>query len=86
VLPICLRLTDYPAMTASRSQSDAPSPSTPEEQSVFQRTILIALAVTACVAFQLYRTAEATGNWEGMWFSLAHTAIVAVGTVLALRR
>jgi hypothetical protein len=71
-------------MTASRTQSDAQSAT--EQQRIFQRTVLIALAVTACVAFQLYRTAEATGNWEGMWFSLAHTAIVAVGTVLALRR
>ncbi len=77
-------VTDYRAMTASRTQSDAQSAT--EQQRIFQRTVLIALAVTACVAFQLYRTAEATGNWEGMWFSLAHTAIVAVGTVLALRR
>jgi hypothetical protein len=77
-------VTDYRAMTASPTQSDAQSAT--EQQRIFQRTVLIALAVTACVAFQLYRTAEATGNWEGMWFSLAHTAIVAVGTVLALRR
>jgi len=44
----------------------------------------VAAVVTAAVAYQLYRTAENGGNYEGMWFSIAHTVIVAVGAVIAL--
>ena len=45
--------------------------------------ILIAVVVLV-VAFQLYQTASATGNFEGMWFSLVHTLLVAIGTWCAL--
>lgn len=48
--------------------------------------VVLAVGVTLAVAYQLYVTAQQTGNWEGFWFSMAHTAIVAVGTVLALRK
>jgi hypothetical protein len=40
---------------------------------------------TLLIAFQLYKIAQATGNYEGMVFSLVHTVIVAGATVLALR-
>ena len=40
---------------------------------------------TLLIAFQLYKTAQTTGNYEGMVFSLVHTVIVAGATVLALR-
>ena len=51
-----------------------------------QRTIVIVAAVvTIAVAYQLFITAQQTGNYEGMWFSLAHTVLVAVATVVALR-
>jgi hypothetical protein len=50
-----------------------------------RKVVGIACVITAAVAYKLYQTAVATGNYEGMWFSLAHTVLVAVGVVLALR-
>ena len=47
--------------------------------------MVAAVAITLVVAYQLYQVARLTGNYEGMWFSLAHTVMVAVGVVLALR-
>ena len=47
--------------------------------------MVAAVAITLVVAYQLYQVARLTGNYEGMWFSLAHTVIVACGVVLALR-
>ena len=47
--------------------------------------LFIATVVTTLVAYQLYRTAQQTGNYEGMVFSLIHTVIVAAATVIALR-
>lgn len=49
-----------------------------------RRTIAVAVVVTLAIVYQLYRTAAMTGNYEGMWFSLVHTMLVAVGTVCAL--
>jgi hypothetical protein len=46
---------------------------------------MVAVIVTIAVAYQLFITALQTGNYEGMWFSLAHTVLVAVATVIALR-
>ena len=51
----------------------------------WRRAVIFSGLVTALVAYQLYRTAASTGNYEGLWFSLLHTLIVAVGTVCALR-
>lgn len=45
---------------------------------------LVALSLTVIIAYRLLSTAQQTGNYEGMWFSLAHTVLVAVATVLAL--
>lgn len=43
------------------------------------------VAIIVCViAVQLFRTAVSTGNFEGMWFSLAHTVLVGVGALCAL--
>ncbi|MFO0417260.1 MAG: hypothetical protein ACK5Y6_08230 [Pseudomonadota bacterium] len=50
-----------------------------------RKVITVTAVVTAAVAYQLIKTASATGNHEGMWFSLAHTVLVAVGVILALR-
>lgn len=49
-----------------------------------KKAMALIVAVVLIVTFQLYRTASATGNFEGMWFSLMHTLIVAVGTWCAL--
>jgi hypothetical protein len=49
------------------------------------KCVALAIAITLVVAYQLFQTARLTGNYEGMWFSLAHTVIVAVGVVWALR-
>jgi hypothetical protein len=51
-----------------------------------RQVLLVAIAVTALVAYKLFEVASQTGNYEGMWFSLLHTLIVAAGTVVALRR
>lgn len=48
------------------------------------RVLIFAFVVTALVALQLFRTAAVTGNYEGAWFSLLHTLLVAIGVVLAL--
>jgi len=49
------------------------------------KCVALAIAITLVVAYQLFQRASVTGNYEGMWFSLAHTVIVAVGVVWALR-
>jgi hypothetical protein len=61
---------------------NAPSDSS---QAHNRQVLLVAVAVTALVAYKLLEVAQATGNYEGMWFSLFHTVLVAVATVLALR-
>jgi hypothetical protein len=45
----------------------------------------VAGLVTLSVAYQLCATALASGNLEGFYFSLAHTVIVGVAVVWALR-
>ena len=55
-------------------------------RAIVTRCVAVAVLVTLAVAYQLYSTAVSTGNFEGMWFSLAHTVLVAVGTVSALGR
>jgi hypothetical protein len=45
----------------------------------------VALAVTVVSAYKLSLVAYETGNWRGMWFSLAHVLIVAIGVTLSLR-
>jgi hypothetical protein len=70
----------------SRTQSAQAPESAPSKAEPSQRSVIIVAAiVTVAVAYQLYKTAEQTGNYEGMWFSLAHTALVAIATVVALR-
>ena len=49
-----------------------------------RKVVLVAVSVTAIVAYKLFEVASQTGNYEGMWFSLLHTVIVAAATVLAL--
>lgn len=50
-----------------------------------RKVVGIASVILVAVGYKLYETAQSTGNYEGMWFSLAHTVLVAVGVVLALR-
>jgi hypothetical protein len=45
----------------------------------------VAAAVTVVSAYRLSLVAYETGNWRGMWFSLAHVIIVAIGATLSLR-
>jgi hypothetical protein len=49
-----------------------------------KKAVILIAVVVLVVAFQLYQTASATGNFEGMWFSLVHTLLVAAGTWCAL--
>jgi hypothetical protein len=51
----------------------------------FRQIVIVAAVVFVLVAHKLSQVAIETGNFEGMWFSLAHTAIVAIGVILALR-
>lgn len=51
----------------------------------FRQVVIIAAVVFVLVAYKLSLVALETGNFEGMWFSLAHTALVVVGVILALR-
>ena len=51
-----------------------------------QRQIaVVAILVTIVVAARLVQSALETGNYEGMWFSLAHTVIVALGVIAVCR-
>lgn len=50
-----------------------------------RQVALAAIGVTALVAYKLFDVAVQTGNYEGMWFSLLHTVLVAVCVMLALR-
>jgi hypothetical protein len=52
--------------------------------SPWRKCVVAAVAITLVVAYQLYQVASLTGNYEGMWFSISHTVMVAVGVVLAL--
>jgi protein-S-isoprenylcysteine O-methyltransferase Ste14 len=45
----------------------------------------IVFLVILAVGYQLSLVASATGNYEGLWFSLAHTVLVGAGVLLALR-
>jgi len=51
-----------------------------------KKLVAIAAAITAVITLRLLQTAVGTSNFEGMWFSIAHTIIVAVGVVWALRK
>jgi len=51
----------------------------------FRQIVIIAAALFVLVAYRLSQVALETGNFEGMWFSLAHSAVVAVGVIVALR-
>ncbi len=51
----------------------------------FRQVVIVAAVVFVLIAYKLSQVALETGNFEGMWFSLAHTAIVAIGVMLALR-
>jgi hypothetical protein len=42
-------------------------------------------AVALVCAYRLSLVAYETGNWRGMWFSLAHVLVVTVGVALSLR-
>lgn len=70
-------------MSAQANQQNVSIPS-PAENS-WARVIALASIVTLAVVYQLYRTASLTGNYEGFWFSLVHTFLVAAGVVCALR-
>jgi hypothetical protein len=67
------------------AQQPAPTSAASDHNGSWMRTISITTIIAVVVAYQLYQTAERTGNYEGMWFSLLHTLLVAVGAVLALR-
>jgi hypothetical protein len=67
------------------AQQQAPTSSASHHHASWMRTISITAIITVAVAYQLYQTAARTGNYEGMWFSLLHTLLVAVGAILALR-
>jgi len=46
---------------------------------------IVAILVTLVVAARLVQCALETGNYEGMWFSLVHTVIVALGVIAVCR-
>lgn len=62
------------------SMSNA-TPSKTDRQVVFTIIGVVALCVYA-----LFFKAYEVNNWRGFWYSVAHVAIVALGTLLALRK
>ena len=63
----------------------APTMQTTELPYSFRQIVITAAVVFVLVAYRLSQVALETGNFEGMWFSLVHTAVVAVGVIVALR-
>lgn len=63
----------------------APTMQTTELPYSFRQIVIAAAVIFVLVAYKLSQTAIETGNFEGMWFSLVHTAVVAVGVIVALR-
>lgn len=51
----------------------------------FRQVVAVSVVVTLIVAVRLLQCAMQTGNYEGMWFSLAHTIVVALGVIVACR-
>jgi hypothetical protein len=56
-----------------------------ERSLVSAKVAWVAVAVTVVSAYKLSLVAYETGNWRGMWFSLTHVIIVAIGATLSLR-
>jgi hypothetical protein len=56
-----------------------------EKQRIPRSVVLVVAAVFFVCAFNLYDIALQTGNFRGMWVTLLHMVIVAVGACGALR-
>ncbi len=55
------------------------------QRKLWIRLVLTTTIITLAVSYRLFITAERTGNYEGMWFSMLHTVLVAAGALVALR-
>jgi hypothetical protein len=56
-----------------------------EKNRIPRAVVLVSTVVFLLCAYDLYDVALQTGNFRGMWVSLLHMAIVAVGACVALR-
>ncbi len=48
------------------------------------KVLLISILITAVATYRMYEVALVTGNWKGLYFSLAHMLIVICGVVVAI--
>lgn len=67
------------------AESSKRASSADQHRASWIRLIATITIILLAISYQLYRTAEGTGNYEGMWFSLLHAVLVAAGALLALR-
>ncbi len=51
-----------------------------------RQVVYIILGVVVLCVYALFFKAYEVNNWRGFWFSVAHVAVVASGTWLALRK
>jgi len=49
------------------------------------KVVGITAAVALVCTYRVSLVAYETGNWNGMWFSLVHVVVVAIGVTLSLK-
>ena len=51
---------------------------------VDKKLLSIAIIITAIATYRMYEVALVTGNWKGLYFSVAHITVVLVGVMIAV--
>lgn len=49
-----------------------------------KKLVAIALVITLAATYRMYEVAQVTGNWKGLYFSVAHILIVVFGVLVAI--
>lgn len=49
-----------------------------------KKIVAFALAITAIATYRMYEVAQVTGNWKGLYFSVAHILVVVFGVIVAI--
>ena len=44
-----------------------------------KKFLTIALVITLVATYRMYEVAKVTGNWKGLYFSIAHIVVVVIG-------
>jgi hypothetical protein len=49
-----------------------------------KKFLTIALVITLVATYRMYEVAKVTGNWKGLYFSIAHIVVVVIGVMVAI--